>query len=147
MTITSQESLTRGAIQRPKSRCKGSRDAARSRAEAARAGYDPAVPRIAFVASDASPSAWIDVPEGARLVDACDDARAPVELSCRAANCGTCRVEVVEGTALLEPAGPYERELLAREGAGRAHRLACQAVVRGGPGLVRLRWIGAGRSA
>jgi ferredoxin len=79
-----------------------------------------------------------------RLIDLCDEARAPVEFSCRAANCRTCRVEVLAGADLLDPPGEDELAVLASapSRAGAVQRLACQASVRPGPGLLRLRWIG-----
>jgi ferredoxin len=77
------------------------------------------------------------------LVDVCDEAHAPIELSCRAANCGICRVDVLAGAELMEPAGADERAVLERFAAAPGQRLACQAVVRAGPGLLRLRWAGA----
>ena len=75
-----------------------------------------------------------------RLLDACDEARAPLAFSCRSANCGVCRVEVLAGEALLEAPLADELEVLA---GARGHRLACQIVLRDGPGVVRLRWLGA----
>jgi hypothetical protein len=115
---------------------------------------------------------------GGRLLDVCDDVRAPVAFSCRGASCGTCRVEVVAGADLLAPPARGELEVLALfiEGRGsafavpsnmgsaafavpsnmgrgssfavpfdsapRSHRLACQAIVSPGPGLIQLRWVG-----
>jgi hypothetical protein len=64
---------------------------------------------------------------------------------------------VLVGAELLEPPGADEIELLHRLGvlgageegeagdvsrASSGQRLACQAVIRPGPGLVRLRWAG-----
>jgi ferredoxin len=79
---------------------------------------------------------------GVRLLDVCDDAHAPVRFSCRSARCGTCRVEVLVGRALLAPPAQDEEELLELLAAPRTQRLACQAVVRASEGLIRLRWIG-----
>jgi ferredoxin len=95
------------------------------------------VPVIELLASAAGPGARVSA--SGPLVDVCDEARAAVDFSCRAASCGTCRVEVLAGADLLEPPGPAERETLRSRP---DHRLACQAVVRPGPGLVRLRWVG-----
>jgi ferredoxin len=55
----------------------------------------------------------------------------PIPFSCRSANCGTCRVDVLEGGSGLEDAREDEREVLALLGDD-AHerRLACQARVR-----------------
>ena len=79
------------------------------------------------------------------LVDLSDEARSPVLFSCRAGTCGTCRVEVLAGADLLDPPADHEADGLPRltePGAPFPQRLACQAVVRAGPGLVRLRWLG-----
>ena len=81
------------------------------------------------------------------LVDACDEACSPVEFSCRTANCGTCRVLVLAGGDLLEPARSDEVEVLALHGSDARQRLACQVIVCAGPGIVRLRWIGRSESA
>ncbi len=83
----------------------------------------------------------VERPDGARVIDVCDDdLRAGVPFACRHANCGTCRVRVTEGAELCEPPDVDELALLE----GRFHdppdvRLACQLVVRPGPGTVRLR--------
>jgi adenylate cyclase len=100
---------------------------------------------IDIEASTAGPAARF-VASG-RLLDACDDARAPVETSCRAASCGLCLVEVKAGAALLEPPAADESALLERLAAQSGHRLACQAVVRAGEGVVHLRWVGPARRA
>jgi ferredoxin len=77
-----------------------------------------------------------------RLLDACDEAGAPVCFSCRGGDCGTCRVEVLAGADRLSPPSADEAETLRRLGAAPEDRLACQVRVRRGPGLVRLRWRG-----
>lgn len=98
------------------------------------------MPRIEFLESLAGPAASIDRPEGGLLRDACDEAAAPVPFSCRSTSCGTCRVDVVEGEALLEPAGEEERKVLAIFGDDpRTRRLACTARVLALPGLLRVR--------
>lgn len=97
------------------------------------------MPTINFLDSPLGPAVTLTA-EG-RLLDACDEGRAPVGFSCRSANCGTCRVEVLAGTDLLNPPAEDEREVLARLG-NRGLRLACQAVIRPGVGLIQLRWVG-----
>ncbi|WP_437673353.1 2Fe-2S iron-sulfur cluster-binding protein [Sorangium sp. So ce131] len=99
------------------------------------------MPTVVFEASALGPAVSAEAP-GGRLIDVCDDARAPVASSCRAARCAACRVEVVEGAQHLEPPLEDERELLERLGAPPRHRLACQAVLRAGPGLIRVRGVG-----
>jgi ferredoxin len=79
----------------------------------------------------------IAVPEGGRLMDACDDARAPVPFSCRTASCGTCRVDVLEGMEALEPPDDAEKSVLAIFADPPTRRLACCAQMK--PGLTRLR--------
>ncbi len=74
------------------------------------------------------------------MLDICDESHAPVAFSCRGATCATCRVRVLEGEQLLEPPDEAERALLAGLASPPATRLACQAVVRAGEGVVRLRW-------
>lgn len=97
---------------------------------------------IELAESAAGPARTLIAGERARLLDLCDEARAPVRFGCRAARCTTCRVEVLAGAAELEPPGREEAELLAATGAPPGVRLACQVVVRAGPGRVHLRWLG-----
>jgi 2Fe-2S ferredoxin len=81
-----------------------------------------------------------DAPGGTRLVDLCDERNAPVPFSCRSASCGTCRIDVLEGAALLEPPRDEELDVLDIFGDDPARRrLACQARVRAGEGCVRVR--------
>ncbi len=83
----------------------------------------------------------VAAPDGGSLADLCDAEGAPVPFSCRSATCGTCRVEILEGEALLLPADADERDLLATFAATSRGtvRLACQAVMRSGPGLLVVR--------
>lgn len=99
------------------------------------------MPTIEFAESEWGPSDSVDHPEGGALLDICDEAHAPVAFSCRSANCGICRVEIVTGIDLLEPAESEERELLSALTASSSERLACRAVVRTGAGLVSVRWV------
>jgi ferredoxin len=97
------------------------------------------MPTIEFLPNRLGPAVRVEA-EGP-IVDVCDDARAPVDFSCRSASCGTCRVAVLTGAELLEPPREDELEVLRLFEAGDGERLACQAKARPGPGLVRLRWI------
>jgi ferredoxin len=81
----------------------------------------------------------VDVPNGGALVDVCDEAGAPIPFSCRTASCATCRVVVLTGAELLAPAHEEEATLLAFIKATPDERLACQATLLPGPGLVTLR--------
>jgi len=99
------------------------------------------MPKIEFLASELGPGSVVDRPDGGRMIDACDEAAAPVEFSCRSASCGTCRVDVLEGAALLAPPREDELEVLEIFESAPTHRLACQAVIRPGSGLIQLRWV------
>lgn len=69
----------------------------------------------------------VTVPEGTRLVDVTDEhPETAVPYSCRAANCGTCRVEVIEGASALAPPGDEEEELLEILREAPRVRLCCQ---------------------
>lgn len=77
------------------------------------------------------------------LADLCDAHGAPVEFSCRAASCSTCRVEVLMGAELLEPPGFMEQELLTALGNPEHIRFCCTAELRrGSQGELRLRALG-----
>lgn len=82
----------------------------------------------------------VEVAPGERLLDALDELdAAPASASasaaralptaCRAANCGTCAVEVLSGQGCLEPPGLREREEL-RETGRQGYRLGCQIRIR-----------------
>ncbi len=75
------------------------------------------------------------------MVDVCDEAGAPVAFSCRSASCGVCRVEVIAGAPLLAPPTQEELDVLMIFAAPPTQRLACQAVIQEGPGLIQLRWV------
>jgi len=79
------------------------------------------------------------VASGTRIMDLADELDAPVSFSCRSASCGICRVHVEEGHHLLQPASDHEREVLEALGSSGAERLACQARVGPGDGVIRLR--------
>ena len=100
------------------------------------------MPEITFEATSIAKAATSDAPDGGRLLDLCDEARASVPFSCRSANCGTCRVDVLEGETLLDPPSDDERETLAFFGDPPSRRLACVATVRPGEGRLRLRAVG-----
>jgi ferredoxin len=97
------------------------------------------MPLLVFESVEA-PRVEVDAPDGARLIDVCDERNAPVPFSCRSASCGTCRIDVLEGGELLEPPRDEELDILDIFGDDPAkRRLACQARVRPGPGRVRVR--------
>lgn len=83
----------------------------------------------------------VDAPDGARVLDVCEEnILAGVAFACRHANCGVCRLLVVEGMSLCDPPSDDERRVLERVFPGVTEaRLGCQLRVRGGDGVVRLR--------
>jgi ferredoxin len=87
-----------------------------------------------------SPALEVPAPEGARLIDLCDERSASIPFSCRSASCGTCRIDVLEGAALLDPPADEELEVLDIFGDDPSRRrLACQVQVRPGEGRLRIR--------
>jgi ferredoxin len=77
---------------------------------------------------------------GERLLDVLDDEGAhELPVSCRGANCGVCRVTVLEGQSALEPPMAAERELLMQCHAQRNERLGCQICVTEKPLVHRVR--------
>ena len=97
------------------------------------------MPTIEFLGNGFGATKVIEAPDGGAIVDLCDEHFAPVPFSCRSASCGTCHVEILEGAELIEAPEEPERELLALLGGKGVSRLACQAVVKPGPGRIRLR--------
>ena len=97
------------------------------------------MPTIEFLGNGFGATKSVEAPEGGALVDICDEHFAPIPFSCRSASCGTCHVEVLSGAECFETAELAEEELLGLLGGRGVSRLACQAVVKAGPGLVRLR--------
>jgi ferredoxin len=64
---------------------------------------------------------------GERLLDLADEhPQLGLPLACRAANCGSCLVEVRSGGRQLEPPSARERDELSACGAGPGQRLGCQ---------------------
>ena len=97
------------------------------------------MPTIEFEGAGLAGDKTAEVPEGGDLLDICDRVLAPVAFSCRSASCGTCHIQVLEGADLLEPPGEDEEDLLDLLDGPKNDRLACQAVVKPGPGLIRIK--------
>jgi 2Fe-2S ferredoxin len=97
------------------------------------------MPKLIVVASPVGPDKEVDVPEGGELVDVSDRTLLPIPFSCRSASCGTCHIEVLEGRQYLEAPEEDELDLLDIIGGSPQSRLACQAKLKAGAGLVRVR--------
>jgi ferredoxin len=97
------------------------------------------MPKVIFESKNAPP-VEVAAPQGGALIDLCDEAKADIPFSCRSANCGTCRIDVLEGMAELEP--PEDDELAVLEiflDDPAKRRLACQAKARPGLAILRVR--------
>lgn len=93
---------------------------------------------VVFESKDAPPLV-VEAPQGGSLADLCDEVDAPIPFSCRSANCGTCRVHVLEGEGELLPPEDEELDVLdALSLAPPKNRLACQAKMRPGAGTLRV---------
>ena len=97
------------------------------------------MPTIEFEGAGLAGDKTAEAPLGGALINICDQVLAPVAFSCRSASCGTCHIEVLEGQELLEPPGEDEADLLDLLDGAKNTRLACQAQVKAGPGLIRIR--------
>lgn len=97
------------------------------------------MPKIEFLANSIGAAKTVDVEAGGALVDICDHYFVPIPFSCRSASCGTCHIDVLEGAEYFEPPEEAEEELLDILGGDGTTRLACQAQIKPGPGLIRIR--------
>jgi 2Fe-2S ferredoxin len=98
--------------------------------------------KVVFVPSAGGAPVTADAPEGGSLADLCDRIDAPIPFSCRSANCGTCRIEVLEGQDELLP--PKDEELDVLDIfllTPPKNRLACQSQMKPGLGVLRIRSI------
>jgi ferredoxin len=99
------------------------------------------MPKVIFESKTAAPQI-VDAPEGGSLADLCDAVDAPIPFSCRSANCGTCRIHVLEGADQITP--PQDDELDVLDifmAAPPNYRLACQSQMKPGTATLRIRSI------
>lgn len=96
------------------------------------------MPDIEFMGNRIGAPRRVEAPEGGALAEICDRYLAPIAFSCRSASCGTCHIRVLLGAEHLEPPEANELELLEILDGPNGSRLACQARVKGGPGLLRV---------
>lgn len=97
------------------------------------------MPTIEFEGAGIAGDKTAEAPEGGDLLEICDQVLAPVAFSCRSASCGTCHILVLQGADLLEKPNDDEADLLDILDGPENSRLACQARVKPGPGLIRVR--------
>jgi 2Fe-2S ferredoxin len=102
------------------------------------------VPKIEFEGTSSYRVKVIDRPDGGDLLDICDEVLAPIPFSCRSASCATCEILVLEGIEWFEPPNAEEADLLEILGSREHHRIACQARIKNGSGLIRLRAVAFG---
>ena len=67
-----------------------------------------------------------EVQNCSQIAEICEKAGVP--FSCNSGVCGTCQIEIVEGTENLNELNQEERDL----GMDRNNRLSCQCVINGG---------------
>ncbi len=67
-----------------------------------------------------------EVQDCSQIAEICEKAGVP--FSCNSGVCGTCQIEIVEGTENLNELNQEERDL----GMDRNNRLSCQCVISGG---------------
>jgi 2Fe-2S ferredoxin len=93
-----------------------------------------------IIESREAPTLEVSAPEGGSLADLCDKHDAAVPFSCRGASCGTCRIDVLEGMQELTEPEDEELDILDIFGdKPEKRRLACQAKMKPGAGLLRIR--------
>jgi 2Fe-2S ferredoxin len=97
------------------------------------------VPTIVVLENAVGAERSVECPEGGDLVDIADDKLLPIPFSCRSATCGTCHVEVLAGGEYLEEPLDDEASMLDILGGPEGSRLACQAQVKSGAGLIKIR--------
>jgi len=78
----------------------------------------------------------IEVVRGTLLRDVCDDHWLDVPFNCREGACGTCAVEILQGSEHLPPINDKEEIMLSDFRPGRYLRLACQITIHGPVTLV-----------
>ncbi len=97
------------------------------------------MPKIIVAENAVGAEREVDLPQGGALLDIADERRLPIPFSCRSATCATCHIEVLEGAELLEAPLDDEIMLLDVVGGPAGSRLACQAVVKPGSGVLKIR--------
>jgi len=84
------------------------------------------MPKVSVISSDIEQV--IDLPHGFSLADT-DDV---FNFACKAAACGRCKIEVIQGMDNLSPVAPKEQRAITVLGKGQpAVRFACQVKVFG----------------
>lgn len=73
----------------------------------------------------------IDVPDGYKMIDMCDEYDTSILFGCRDGACGACMVQVDHGAENLSTMGEDEKDFLETMNAHDHERLACQCVVHG----------------
>lgn len=95
--------------------------------------------RVAVIDAAGCVQREVDCRAGERLLDAFDDARAPVAFGCRSATCGICLLEVLEGGERLAAPDPVEAIALEELATSATDRLACRACAGPDDGVVEVR--------
>lgn len=73
----------------------------------------------------------IDVPDGYKMIDMCDEYDTSILFGCRDGACGACMVQVDSGAENLSAMDEDEKDFLETMNACENERLACQCKVHG----------------
>ncbi len=92
---------------------------------------------VTFVLSDESDYA-VEAKQGDSLVLASGRGPYPISTGCSDGTCGTCSVEVLDGSSNLTPADSYEEDTKKNNGVADHMRLGCQTAVLGEGVKVRI---------
>lgn len=85
------------------------------------------MPKVTITTDDMT----IDVNDGYKLIDLCEEHDTSILFGCRDGACGACMVKVKSGAEHLSPMGDDEKDFLETMAAEPDERLACQCVVNG----------------
>ena len=85
------------------------------------------MPKLTFLVSGQTH----DVPDGTSFLEFCQENGAPHDFGCTVGSCGTCRLEIVEGSDNVNPITDEERETVEMSTDFEAGRLGCQLIVQG----------------
>ncbi|MCY4381247.1 MAG: 2Fe-2S iron-sulfur cluster-binding protein [Proteobacteria bacterium] len=73
----------------------------------------------------------VDVEDGYKMIDMCDEYDTSILFGCRDGACGACMVQVDKGHENLSPMEEDEKDFLETMNAHENERLACQCQVHG----------------
>lgn len=85
------------------------------------------MPKVTIVTDNKT----LDVVDGYKMIDMCDQHDTSILFGCRDGACGACMIRVLAGAENLSPMADDERDFLESMAAAPNERLACQCKVLG----------------